>query len=385
MVQHKVIIAMDSFKGNASSKQLGSWVATGIKNVAQDAIPYVLSIADGGEGTLDALVAGCDGEIIEQEVQGPLAEEVQARYGMLDEHTAVIEMAEASGIILTKQNEEDALSATTYGVGELMIAAMDQGATKLFIGLGGSATTDGGVGMAQALGVKFLDESGSEISPGASGLPAIAQIDSTALDPRIKDLEIQILSDVNNPLTGEKGAAAVYGPQKGIPKERIEEIDAWLCHYGKILERDQKAEVAQKPGAGAAGGLGAGLFAFTKASFGQGIDEILDLLHFDDCLQKSSLVITGEGRIDNQSVHGKAPIGIAKRAKKYDLPVVAIVGNRDADLSEIYQNGIDLVLSNIPRPMSLEEAIKEVKENTILAGETAMRAFLLNNKTTKEG
>lgn len=378
MTKDTIIIAMDSFKGSATSKELGVWLAEGIKRVVPDQQINVLPIADGGEGTLASLVEARQGRLITTEVLGPLGNTTAASYGMLDKETAVIEMAEASGITLTQQNEEDALTATTYGVGQLLLHAIDQGAKKLYIGIGGSATTDGGAGMAQALGAKLLDHDGQDIKPGAVGLKDLTTIQVDAIDPRLKEVDIQILSDVNNPLIGENGASAVYGPQKGIPADRIKEVDHWLENYANVLNKDLGIAIAEVPGAGAAGGLGGGLLAFTEAHMAQGIDQILEILRFDELLDSAQLVITGEGRIDNQSINGKAPIGIAKKAKAHRVPVVVVVGARDADLSKVYEAGVDLVLSTIPRPMSLEEAMKDVKENTILTGETVMRAFRLN-------
>ncbi len=383
MKQHKIVVAIDSFKGSATSKEAGEWVKQGILKVAPTCEVQVISIADGGEGTLDSLIIEYQGVAYEQVVSGPMGQRTKARFGMLDQQTAVIEMAEVSGISLTEQNEQDALQATTYGVGELLLAAIEKGATIIYIGLGGSGTTDGGAGMAQAIGAQMTDSTGKPIKPGALGLKEIAHISMDQVDPRIKDVEIRILSDVTNPLLGKSGAAAIYGPQKGIPEERIQEVDGWLRHYSEILKQDLGIDLATAAGGGAAGGLGAGLLAFTNAKMIQGIEEILKLLHFEEKLQEASLVITGEGKLDNQSIHGKAPIGIARLAKKKDLPVIAVVATRDQDLSQVYEAGIDLVLSIIDQPMTLQTAIETVKENTVTTGETAMRAYLLSQ--TKKG
>lgn len=379
MTKDTIIIAMDSFKGSAGSQELGEWVAEGIQRVIPEQKVQVLPIADGGEGTTAALVAACQGRFIEAQVSGPLGRSVTARFGMLDEETAVIEMAEASGIALTDQSEDAAMKASTYGVGQLILQAIEYGATKLYLGIGGSATTDGGAGMAQALGAKLLDDKGRQIGAGALGLKDLATIASTELDPRLKEVTIRILSDVDNPLTGQQGTAAVYGPQKGIPESRVNEVDRWLAHYGRIIERDLGVAVAAQPGAGAAGGLGAGLLAFTNARMTSGIAGVLELVHFDTLLEKAELVVTGEGRLDNQSTNGKAPIGIAKRAKAAGVPVVAVVGSRERELSAVYAAGVDLVLPILPRPLTLAEAIASVKENTIMTGETVIRAFKLRH------
>lgn len=380
MKNDKFVIAIDSFKGSATSKQAGEWVAQGLKNVLPDIQTVVVPIADGGEGTLDALVASGNGRVITEVVEGPLGAPVKARFGLLDEQTAIIEMAESSGLNLTSGNPEDALIASTYGVGQLILAALDQGAQKILIGIGGSATTDGGTGMAQALGVKMVDANGRTISRGAAGLGEIATIATDELDARIQTTDFYILSDVTNPLVGENGATFIYGPQKGIPLEKRNEIDENMAHYGALIKEQVGIDILQLPGAGAAGGLGGALVAFTNATMHKGIETILSLLHFETILQGAALCITGEGRMDNQSIHGKAPVGIAKLAKAANVPVAAIVASRAEDLSKVYEAGIDLVLSIINRPMSLEEAMAEVEQNTKIAGETLMRAFLLGKE-----
>ncbi|WP_423253691.1 glycerate kinase [Melissococcus plutonius] len=383
MKMNKILIAMDSFKGSATSKEVGEWVKTGMMNVTQNLDISVLSVADGGEGTLDSLIKGNKGNIYRQIVQDPLGRKISARFGMLDKTTAVIEMAEASGITLIEQNESNALRASTFGVGELLLEAIEKGAEVVYIGIGGSATTDGGAGMAQALGVKMLDATGNSIKPGVQGLETLAHISLNEMDKRIPTIKIKILSDVTNPLTGNTGAAAVYGLQKGIPEKMIAEVDKWLENYSTILKKDLGIDIEQTSGSGAAGGLGAGLLAFTNATMTHGIDEILCLLNFEKRILDVDLIITGEGKMDNQSVHGKAPIGIAKIAKAKNIPVIAIVANRDSDLTMVYQAGIDLVLSIIDSPMTLDNAIENVKQHTITTGETAIRAFLLGRKRNK--
>jgi glycerate kinase len=378
MKNHKILIAMDSFKGSATSQQVGTWVKTGISNFVPKAEVEVLPIADGGEGTVQSLVHARNGTIHKQLVTDPLGKKVEAEFGMLDEHTAVIEVAEAIGLSLTSQSEAVALQASTYGVGELILAAIDQGAKTLYIGLGGSATTDGGAGMAQALGIQLIDKNDLPIQAGAIGLRDLAHIRMNTLDTRINEVEIKILSDVTNPLVGEYGAAQIYGRQKGIPQNRLEEVDHWLLHYSEVIKEDLAVDVRTIAGGGAAGGLGAALLAFTNATMTNGINEILSLIQFEEKLNQTTLVITGEGRMDNQSIHGKAPVGIAQLAKKRNFPVIAIVASCDNDLSQVYQSGIDLVISIIDQPMTLNEAIAQTKENTIKAGETAMRAFLLH-------
>lgn len=377
---YKIVVAMDSFKGSATSVQAENWLESGIRRVIPDAQVVKIPIADGGEGTVEALTTALDGRLFSEKVQGPLGQAVQAHFGMLSADTAVIEMAEASGIALIDPTSDDVLHASTYGVGQLVLSAIKEGAKNIYLGLGGSATNDGGVGLAQALGISFKDKQGNEIQAGAIGLKDIASIDCSQRTPLMDDVTIKILSDVTNPLTGENGSTAIYGRQKGIKEHEIEQVDAWLKHYSQQIRQTLGIDINPIPGSGAAGGLGAGLMAFFKTETYQGIDQILKLLHFEEAVRHANLVITGEGRMDAQSINGKAPIGIAKIAKKYHLPVIAVVGSREDELEKVHQAGIDLVLSVINRPMSLQEAIHSVKENIITAGETAMRCFLLNQR-----
>ncbi|MHC5372351.1 glycerate kinase [Enterococcus sp. LJL120] len=374
----KIIIAMDSFKGSGTSSQVASWVAQGIRQVNQQLEIQEIPIADGGEGTVEALVQGLQGQIKEVVVRGPLGKKVTACYGLLPNQQAVIEMAEASGLALINPESDDVFQASTYGVGELLLAAIEAGAKTIYLGLGGSGTNDGGVGMAQALGVSFKDTMGNEILPGAKGLENLAEIDSSGLNPAIEKATIKILADVANPLTGANGATAVYGPQKGLQKNDIAKVDQWLEHYGQLIFQTTGLKVADEPGSGAAGGLGAGLLAFAGAEVTQGITEILDLLNFEEAIKDAAFVITGEGRLDSQSLEGKAPLGVARLAKKFQLPVVAIVGSYQGDISGVYPMGIDLVIAAIYRPQTLTEALDSVAENLAAAGETAIRSYLFS-------
>lgn len=380
MKEYNIVLATDSFKGSASSKQVEDWLELGIRKVLPNCTIHKFPIADGGEGTVDAITSTLGGQFKETQVKDPLGNEIVAKYGLLDSQTAVIEMAESSGITLIEQSNENALVASTYGVGQLILAAIADGVTEIYLGLGGSATSDGGIGMAQALGVSFKDKEGNEISSGVNGIKDLVSIDISGISSLAEKVKIRLLSDVTNPLTGKNGTINVYGPQKGILPEQIQELDSYMVHYGSLLHQVIGEDIANQPGAGAAGGLGAGLLAFCGAEFNQGIDEILHLLKVEQKIQDASLVITGEGRMDSQSANGKAPVGIAKLAKKYEKPVIAVVGGCEGDLTPVYEAGIDLVLSVLNRPMPLEEAILQVEDNVVATGETAIRAFLLNTK-----
>lgn len=376
----RVVVAIDSFKGSATSLQAANWVGKGIARAAPDADVVKIPIADGGEGTVEALTTALHGRVVRRQVTGPLGGQVSAEFGLLNPTTAVIEMAQASGITLTKQAPEDALRASTYGVGELIRAAIDEGADTIYIGLGGSATTDGGAGMAKALGVQFFDANGQAIACGAQGLAKLARIDTSRLDPRLAHVAIRVLSDVTNPLMGPKGAAAIYGPQKGLTDGAIPQVDGWLAHYAALVQVATGRDVAQASGAGAAGGLGAGLLAFTNAKMYRGIEKILELLQVSTQIETADLVITGEGRMDAQSINGKAPIGIAHAAKRFGVPVVALVGARSDDLGAVYAEGIDAVWSILNRPQTLAEAMANVAVNLTTAGETAIRVFQMKRK-----
>ena len=273
--------------------------------------------------------------------------------------TAIIEMAQASGLTLVPENKQNIMKATTFGTGQLILDAINRGVRKIYIGIGGSATNDGGMGMAQALGVKFLDAKGQALSGNAQNLKAIAQIDLTKMKVNPKTIEIIILSDVNNPLCGENGAAKVFGPQKGAKTNQIKMLDEGLQHYAEKLKEVYNRDFASIPGAGAAGGLGAGLMAFLNATLKSGIDEILQLIEIEPAIQTADLVITGEGRIDGQSLSGKAPIGIARIAKRYRVPTIAIVGSQSLDIEAVYQAGIAGVFDIINQPLTLEQAIQQ--------------------------
>lgn len=392
----RVLLAIDSFKGSVSSSQAESAVAGGVRRVWPDAQVSALPLADGGEGTLDA-VAACGGEIVTCEVAGPSGKRVAARMLVDGEHeSAIIEMAEAAGIGYSPCTESAALAATTYGVGELMLRAVRTGAKTLYIGLGGSATNDGGAGMLQALGARLVDECGCNIAPGLAGLEQVASVDLAPALRALNGARVVVLSDVENPLVGRRGALAVFGGQKGLPTGDVEALgryDVWMVGYGRLLDTAIGEARAQEllrvpegartfgsvlgvPGAGAAGGLGAALLAL-GAELRSGVETVLDLIGFDEHVRDVDLVITGEGNMDEQSAAGKAPVGVARRAKRYGKPVVAVVGGRADNLDAVYERGIDLVLPVCRKPMGLELALdpQEATTNLICAGEAAARAY----------
>ncbi len=392
----RVLLAIDSFKGSVSSAQAEAAVAEGVRRVWPDAEVCALPLADGGEGTLDA-IAACGGELVTCEVAGPLGDRVSARMLVDGEReSAVIEMAEAAGIGYSPCTESAALAATTYGVGELMLRAVRAGAKTIYIGLGGSATNDGGAGMLQALGARVVDGQGCDVAPGLAGLEQVASVDLAPALRALNGARIVVLSDVENPLVGRRGALAVFGGQKGLPAGDIETLrrcDSWVVGYGRLLDAaiaEARAQgllcapegartfgsVLGVPGAGAAGGLGAALLAL-GAELRSGVETVLDLVGFDERVRDVDLVITGEGKMDEQSAAGKAPVGVARRAKRYGKPVAAVVGGRADSLDAVYGQGVDLVLPICRKPMGLEDALgmQEAVANLACAGEGAARAY----------
>lgn len=356
----RIIVAPDSFKGSVSALGVANAMEAGIRAVFPQAEVCKVPIADGGEGTVEALVTATGGQIISQEVTGPLGTPVEAIWGVLgDGETAVIEMAAASGLTLVPQGRRDPRITTTYGTGQLMKAVLDRGIGKLIIGIGGSATNDGGTGMAKALGAKFLDSQGVELAPGGAALANLARIDLSGLDPRLSSLDIMVACDVDNPLCGPRGASAVYGPQKGATPAMVAELDAALKNYADAAVKTTGKQVADYPGAGAAGGLGAGLLFFTNAKLRPGVEIVLETTGFDGLVAEADLVITGEGRTDFQTAFGKAPVGVARIAKKYNKPVVCLSGGLGQGYADVFDQGINGVMSCVPQPMSLEECMEQ--------------------------
>jgi glycerate 2-kinase len=354
----KVVIAIDSFKGCCTTLEAANAVERGIRYYRDDIKTKILPIADGGEGTVETLVKSLNGKYIEVDVLNPLGKKMKSRYGILPGEIAVIEMASASGLTLISEEEYNPLITTTFGTGQLIQDAMDKGCTTIFIGLGGSATNDGGVGMAQALGVSFKNKLNQEIGFGGGELKAIESIDVSKLDPRVENTEIVILSDVTNPLCGKNGAANVYGPQKGATPSMIQILDDNLKYFGSVINEQLSIDVMNLSGGGAAGGLGAGLVAFCQAKIHSGVEKIIEFIGLEEHLQDADLLITGEGRIDSQTINGKVALGVARKAKKYGVPVIAIVGSIGEGAEIVYNHGIDAIVDIVSEPMTLENALE---------------------------
>lgn len=342
----KILIAPDSFKGSLSALEVADNIEKGILKVDKDIEIIKVPMADGGEGTLQSLVDSHAGEIIEKEVTGPLGNKINSYFGFLNKSkTGVIEMALASGLPLIPENKLNPMKTTTYGTGELIKAALDRGAEELIIGIGGSATNDAGVGMAQALGAEFKDENGNEISFGGGELEKIKTIDISNLDPRLEKVKIRAACDVSNELYGPNGAAYVYGPQKGANQEMVKVLDDNLKHFAEILKEQLGIDIQSVRGSGAAGGLGAGLVAFLNAELESGIEIVLDATSLAKKMKDVDLVITGEGRLDGQTINGKTPIGVARVAKKENIPVIAISAIFGEGIEKVTSSGIDAVFN----------------------------------------
>lgn len=372
----KIIIAPDSFKGSLTAIEVSDALEKGVREVFPEAHIEKIPMADGGEGTVECLVNATRGEIYEKRVMGPLEQPVIASFGVLgDKKTAAIEMASASGLPLVPSNKKNPLIATTYGTGQLIKAALDHGCRKMIIGIGGSATNDGGAGMVQALGIHLLDASGKEIGYGGAQLSLLNRIDISEADVRIKETSILVASDVQNPLYGPTGASRIYGPQKGATEEMIETLDHALSHYADIIKRDLGKDIKNVPGAGAAGGLGAGLMAFLDAELTSGIDIVIDNVHLERIIKNADLVITGEGEINGSTIYGKTPIGVAKVAKKYQIPVVSVCALMDDSGWIVKEHGIDYLITPENPSMNLEYSKSENMDLLI----KTIRGFLEKN------
>ncbi|MEB7544244.1 glycerate kinase [Enterobacter huaxiensis] len=364
----KIVIAPDSYKESLSALEVATAIENGFREIFPTAEYVKLPVADGGEGTVEAMVAATHGRIVPVSVTGPLGERVDGFYGLSgDEQSAFIEMAAASGLELVTPSRRNPLLTTSWGTGELIRHALDAGVKHIIIGIGGSATNDGGAGMVQALGAMLLDAEEQPIGQGGGELARIEHIDLCGLDKRLADCRIEVACDVTNPLLGEEGASAVFGPQKGATPEMIITLDKALAHYARVIARDLDIDVVSLDGGGAAGGMGAALYAFCGAQLRQGIEIVTDALHLADQVADADLVITGEGRIDSQTIHGKVPVGVAKVAKRYNKPVIGIAGSLTADVGVVHDHGIDAVFSVIYTICSLEDALENASKNVQMA------------------
>lgn len=381
----RILIAIDSFKGSATAVQAAGWVSEGIKRVWPEAEIKEIPIADGGEGVIEAVYHAVGGGITEVEIKGPMGEPIWASYLRLEDGTAVIETAKACGLTLVKEEERNPLTASTYGVGQLILDALDHGADKMLIGIGGSATNDGGAGLAKALGVRFFDKDNKELGEGGAELLRLDRIDLSGLEPRLKDCNIILASDVTNALCGKDGASAVYGPQKGATEDMIQLLDQSLFHYASMIEKALGLTISKISGSGAAGGMGAGLMAFCNAKGCSGIETMLDVVQFDKYVKRADLVITGEGNIDAQTARGKVPVGVARRAKMVgNIPVIAVVGGIGDGAELVYEMGIDAIVPIVDRPMSLETSINNTERLLMAAGERAARILMVGRSLCVE-
>ncbi|PWK98727.1 glycerate kinase [Pantoea allii] len=363
----KIVIAPDSYKESLSALEVASAIEAGFREVFPDAHYVKIPVADGGEGTVEAMVAATQGKRVRLTVTGPLGEPVEAFYGLSgNEDTAYIEMAAASGLELVPAAQRDPLITTSFGTGELIKNALDKGVKHIIIGIGGSATNDGGAGMMQALGARLLDKQDKQIGQGGGALPELASIDVSGLDSRIRHCRFEVACDVTNTLTGVHGASAIFGPQKGATPELVEQLDRALTHYAAIIQRDLGIDVLQVSGGGAAGGMGAALHAFCQAELRRGIEIVTEALGLEEQVKDADLVITGEGRIDSQSINGKVPIGVANVAKRFNIPVIGIAGSLTDDVGVVHQHGLDAVFSVLYRICSLDEALKGAENNVRL-------------------
>lgn len=381
----KIVIAPDSYKESLSAQAVADEIEAGFREIFPDADYVKLPVADGGEGTVEAMVAATGGQVKQVTVTGPLGEPVAAFYGLSgDGQCAFIEMAAASGLERVPACDRNPLLTTSYGTGELIRSALDGGVRHCIIGIGGSATNDGGAGMVQALGAKLLDEQGRQIGFGGQALAGLARIDVSTLDARIADCRFEVACDVNNPLTGKNGASAVFGPQKGATPQMILQLDRALHHFAAIIGRDLAIDVEQVPGAGAAGGMGAGLQAFCHAELRPGIDIVTQALGLEALVKDASLVITGEGRIDSQTLQGKVPIGVARVAKRYDKPVIAIAGSLSADVAVVHQHGLDAVFSVLNRIQTLDDAMAGAAVNVRMTARNIAATLRLAQHMAKQ-
>lgn len=380
----KIVVAPNAFKDSMTSREAAKAIGEGVLRVVKDAKIVHVHVADGGDGLHEVFKGSFPGDEKYIEVTGPLFERIKAEYYYIPEQkTAIIEMARASGLALLKQEQRNARATTTQGTGELALAAIEDGATKILVGIGGSATNDGGIGFAAALGVKFLDSAGKEVKPVGENLGQIAAIDASGLKFDPKAVHFEAVCDVDNPLLGERGASAVFGPQKGANPDDVKFLDAGLANLAKKTAESTGKDYSELPGAGAAGGLGFALAAFAGATLRPGVDVVLDMVGIDWELKDADLAITAEGKIDFQTAFGKGPAGVGQRAKKFDVPCIALAGGVDDNISNLHDIGIDACFSLCSGPMSLENAMKNGQVLLANATEQAFRAFMAGRRTKK--
>ncbi|MCW0393478.1 Glycerate 2-kinase [Xanthomonas sacchari] len=377
----KIVIAPDAFKESLSAAEAAAQIAAGFRSVFPEAQYVLLPFADGGEGTVDALVAAGGGRRVACTVTGPLGAPVAAQFGLSEDGgTALIEMAAASGLMLVPPQQRDPCLTGTRGVGELILAALDAGARRLLIGIGGSASNDGGAGMAQALGVRLLDAHGRDLAAGGAALAALARIDLDGLDPRLRECTIEVACDVDNPLTGPSGASAVFGPQKGATPAMVAQLDVCLQHYAEAIERSLGVAVAQLPGAGAGGGIGAALVAFLGARLRPGVEIVAQALGLEAHLAGADLLVTGEGRLDGQSAQGKVPVGLARIARRHGVPVLAIAGGLGEGAAELQAQGIDALFGAVQRVSTREAALADAADALRQAARNVAAAIALGQR-----
>ncbi|MGF1772036.1 glycerate kinase [Vibrio wakamikoensis] len=375
----KIIIAPDSYKESLTAMEVADAIEAGFKKIFTDAEYIKLPMADGGEGTVQSLVDATGGSIVSCDVTGPLGQTVEGFFGLMgDGSAAIIEMAAASGLHLVEPEKRNPLVTTTFGTGELVKAALDRGVKHIIVGIGGSATNDGGIGMAQALGAKLLDADGNALGFGGGELSKLASIDLAELDPRLADIKLEVACDVDNPLCGPKGASHVFGPQKGATPEMVETLDSNLARYAEVIKSTNGRDVVNTAGAGAAGGLGAALLGLFDAELRPGIQIVMDAVNLSEVVKDADLVITGEGRIDSQTIHGKTPIGVARTAKQYDIPVIAIAGSTAKDCEVVHEHGIDAAYSVVLGATDLPTALKEAAFNVEMTSRNIAVAMAMN-------
>lgn len=376
----RIVFAPDSFKGTLSAQRICELLDVSAKKIFPDCQTVGIPISDGGEGAVDAIIPSVNGEYITIIARNPLGNPVKAKYGVFQNDCAIIEMAAASGLPLISPNHRDIMHSSTYGTGQLIADALDRGYTKLHIAIGGSATNDGGIGCAAALGARFWDDSGKELAPIPENLEKIYDIDITCLHPLIKNASFTVMCDVTNPLIGPTGATHVFGSQKGATEENLVSLERGMTHYAKVIKDKLGIDISMMPGAGAAGGLGAGLMVFTHAILQSGIETILDILQFPQIIKDADLVVTGEGMMDFQSIYGKVPSGVGRACKAHGIPCIAIVGGMGKAATNLYDYGIDSIMTTINGAMPIQEALSNAEELFLNAAERMFRLVKIGMK-----